>query len=131
MNLLLALIQYLVDNSICAGDGIDCFRDFVPEEPIEMVSFVEYAGDPVSAFMDAVHRSVQVRVRTADAESANAKAWAVCKAFRASHEDLRINFSDDLWGQVYVRQTPFKLLQDKSNSTTYCFNLGITTNILD
>lgn len=131
MTLLEALIEYCVSKSVLVGDGEDSFRDFTPEAPDNVVVFHEYAGDPASQFTSAVHRSVQVKVRNKGAEAARSKALQVCNLFRTEAEDLRIDFSSTLWGQVYVRQLPFKLSQDESDRVTYCFNLGITTNILE
>lgn len=131
MSLLLTLVEYLVERGICIGDGEDCYRDFMPEEPDHAVVLHEYNSDDLSQFTDQVHRSVQIKVRDRDATVAREKAVAVCKAFRSNREDRRIDFSDTAWGQVYVRQTPFKLLQDEAGRVVYCFNLGITTDILE
>lgn len=131
MTLLEALIEYGVRHDILVGDGDDSFRDFMPESPNDVVVFAEYAGSPISVLIDAVHRSVQVKVRNSDAEKARAKAVQLCNIFKSSSESLRVDFTESLWGQVYIRQTPFKLAQDESDRITYCFNLGITTNILE
>lgn len=131
MSLLEVLIEYCVSNGVLVGDGEDSFRDFMPETPDAVVVFHEYAGGPVSPFTTHVHRSVQVKVRDVNAEAARTKALNVLNLFRSDTESLRVDFSEDLWGQVYIRQLPFKLQQDGSNRVTYCFNLGITTNILE
>lgn len=131
MSLLLNLIEYGMSNGVLIGDGVDSFRDFMPEVPDSVVVFHEYSGDPVSPFTTHVHRSVQVKVRDISAEAARTKALAVLKIFKSDTESLRVDFSESLWGQVYIRQLPFKLQQDSGNRVTYCFNLGITTNILE
>lgn len=131
MSLLNLLIDYCVAKGILVGDGEDSFRDFMPETPDSVIVFHEYSGSPVSPFTDGVHRSVQIKVRDTSAEAARAKALQLLDVFKANTEDRRVDFSDDLWGQVYIRQLPFKLQQDSSNRVTYCFNLGITTNILE
>lgn len=131
MGLLLSIVQYFVDKGVCIGDGEDCFRDFMPESPDTVVVLHEYQGDPISPFTTNVHRSVQVKVRSRYAEDARSKAAQICEVLRDATEDRQIYFSDSTWGQVYIRQTPFKLLQDESGRVTYCFNLGITTNILE
>lgn len=130
MTLLEALVTYGVAKGVLVGDGEDSFRDFMPEAPDNVIVFHEYAGDPVSPFTTSVHRSVQVKVRNKEAASAKAAAWQLLSIFRSDSESLRVDFTDSLWGQVYIRQTPFKISQDESDRVTYCFNLGITTNIL-
>lgn len=131
MTLLEALIQYCVDNGVLVGDGDDSYRDFTPETPDTVVTFAEYSSDPVSPFIDCVHRSVQVKSRSRDAEAARVKALQILDVFKSDTESLRVDFSNTLWGQVYIRQTPFKLEQDTAGRVVYCFNLGITTNILE
>lgn len=131
MTLLELLVSYGVAKGVLVGDGIDTFRDFMPPAPDSIVVFYEYAGDPVSPFTNHVHRSVQVTVRDKNADAARAKALQIVGIFKSSAEDLRINFSEDAWGQVYVRQMPFKVDHDESDRTVYCFNLGITTNIIE
>ena len=131
MTLLELLIEYAVSKGVLVGDGEDSFRDFMPEVPDYVVVFHEYAGDAVSPFIDSVHRSVQIKVRDKSASVAHDKAWQLFGIFRTAKEDLRIDFSNTTWGQVYVRQTPYKLSQDTSDRVTYCFNLGITTNVLE
>lgn len=131
MSLLLLLIEYGVSKGVLVGDGEDSFRDFVPESPDNIAVFSEYNGAPLLNVIDSVHRSVQVKVRNKDAEAARSKAVQVMNIFKAETESLRIDFAEGYWGQVYIRQTPFKLSQDESNRVTYCFNLGITTNILE
>ena len=131
MSLLLTLINYCKTSGVLIGDGEDAFRDFTPESPDAVVVFHEYAGDGITPFMSVVHRSIQVKVRDKSAEAARTKALEVLNLFKSDTESLRVDFSEDLWGQVYIRQLPFKLQQDASNRVVYCFNLGITTNILE
>lgn len=131
MTLLEALVAYCVSKGALVGDGEDAFRDFMPESPDDIVVFHEYKGDPVSPYTEHVHRSVQVKVRAKTSEAARGKALQIFKLLKSDTEDLRVDFSDTLWGQVYIRQTPFKLQQDESDRVIYCFNLGITTNILE
>lgn len=131
MNLLEALVAYGVAKGVLVGDGEDSFRDFMPEVPDNVVVFHEYTGSPVSQFTDSLHRSVQVKVRALGATDAKAKIWRLFDIFRSTSEDLRVDFTSELWGQVYVRQPPCKLSQDTDGRVTYCFNLGITTNILE
>ena len=131
MSLLEALVAYCVSKGALVGDGEDSYRDFMPEVPDAVVVFHEYMGSPLTPFTDSVHRSVQVKVRDTNAEAARTKALKVLEVFKSETEDRRVDFSEDLWGQVYIRQLPFKVQQDGSNRVTYCFNLGITTNILE
>ena len=129
MTLLKDIVEYLTSLKLIQGDGVDTFRDFKPETPDNIISLHEYQGDPVSPYTDVVHRSVQVVVRNKSAEQAHRLAIDLYKAFVSEDDTLRIDFTDGRWGQVHVRQTPYKFSQDESDRTHYGFNLGITTTI--
>lgn len=129
MTLLEDIIQYLKTLGLVAGDGEDAFRDFLPEAPDNIVSVYEYNSDPVSAFTDVVHRSVQVIVRNQSAADAKKLSDRIFKAFSNYDNSQRLDFTSTRWGQVHIRSTPYKLSQDENNRTKYAFNLGITTTI--
>ena len=131
MTLLEDITTYLTELGLVAGDGIDVYRDFKPEAPDNIVSLHEYKGDPVSAYTDVVHRSVQVVVRNRSAVEAQRLAVRLYKAFVPADETLRVDFTATRWGQVHVRQTPHKFLQDESDRVHYGFNLGITTTMTE
>lgn len=127
MSLLEDIVEYLKSNSLVEGDGVDTFRDFQPEAPDNTISLHEYTGDPISPYTDVVHRSVQVIVRDKSATAAKRKADQIFKAFRNHDGTQRIDFTPTRWGQVHLRQAPFKIKQDDKNRIHYGFNLGITT----
>lgn len=129
MTLLEDIVAYLTELGLVQGDGIDTYRDFKPETPDNIVSLHEYKGDPISPYTNVVHRSVQVVVRNKSAAEAQALAQRLCKAFISSDETLRVDFTPTRWGQVHVRQAPYKFSQDESDRIHYGFNLGITTTI--
>ena len=125
--LLLDIVTFLTANNAVAGDGIDTFRDFVPEKPDNVVALVEYTGSPKVFYEEAINRSVQVSVRDTDADAARRKALEIFKLFQS--ENSIVVFTPDRWGQVYLRQAPFKSGMDSSDRVTYAFNMGITTSI--
>lgn len=131
MSLLEALVAYCVTNGALNGDGVDAFRDFTPEAPDSVIVFHEYASDPIPPDASYVHRSVHVKVRDKSAEAARDKSLQVMSTFVATTDSRRIDFTDTLWGQVYIRQAPFKISQDELDRVSYGFNLGITTNIFE
>ena len=125
--LLLDIVTFLADNKIVQGDGVDAFRDFTPEAPDSLVALHEYKGDPAVAYDPNVHRSVQVTARDKDADVARQKALRIYKLLTS--DNLIVHFTPDRWGQVYLRQPPFKIGQDDNDRVTYGFNIGITTTI--
>lgn len=125
--LLLDIATYLASRGLVQGDGIDVFRDFYPEEPDDVVVLYEYKGDEVLPYEDKVNRSVQVAVRSPDADTARTKALSIFKALQS--ETCLIYFTNDRWGQVYLRQSPFKIKIDENSRAVYGFNIGVTTTI--
>lgn len=125
--LLLDIVTFLADNGVVQGDGVDAFRDFTPEAPDSLVALHEYKGDPAVAYDPNVHRSVQVTARDKDANVARQKALRIYKLLTS--DNLIVQFTPDRWGQVYLRQPPFKIGQDDNDRVTYGFNIGITTTI--
>ena len=118
---------YLATKGLVAGYGIDCFGDTLPTEPDNVVSLQEYAGEPFTPYVDVVHRSLQVLVRNTSPEEAKGLANNIHKALQSPN--LCIHFTTERFGQVYLRQTPFKLKEDENDRVIYCFNIGITTTI--
>lgn len=127
-SLLLDIVIFLTSAGVIEGDGVDTFRDFVPEAPDHVITVSEYKGSPVVPFEIVTHRSIQITVRDRKANLAREKSLELFKAFRnAMKEDGRIDFTDTRWGQVSLRQTPYRLSTDSSDRVTYGFNMGITT----
>lgn len=128
--LLLDIITFLTAKGVVMGDGINAFRDFIPEEPDSLVALIEYRGDPTIPVDPAVHRSVQVSTRDKDADLARQKALEIFKVFVDNQDETRrIDFTATRFGQIYLRQPPFRYKTDENNRVYYCFNIGITTTI--
>jgi len=129
--LLLDIIQYFVNNNLAEGDGIDCFRDFSPEEPDNVIVLYEYQGMPPSEYddIDVVHRSVQVTVRDIDPDNARAKALSLYNSLNVKECSKRVDFTNERFAQVTLRQTPFKISMDENDRSIYGFNIGVTTTI--
>lgn len=125
--LLLDIALYLINNGVAQEDGVDIFRDFSPEEPDNVIVLYEYKGSDIVPYEEKVHRSVQVSVRDIDADIAREKALSIFKLLQS--DTHVVHFTNDRWGQVYLRQTPFKIKIDNNARTVYGFNVGITTDI--
>lgn len=123
--LLLDMVLYLKAKGLVVDDGIDAFRDFTPESPDSAVMLHEYKGTAAFQHEPAVHRSVQVSCRSKQADDARRKALDIYNSFVS--ENLIVQLTETRWGQVFLRQPPFKIERDSLDRTTYGFNLGITT----
>ena len=128
--LLLDIVLFLTSEGVIEGDGIDAYRDFIPEMPDCLVAITEYKGSPEVPYEPSVHRSVQIAVRDIDADTARSRALEIYKTILdARQENCRVDFTDERWGQVSLRQSPFRLRTDSLDRVTYAFNMGITTTI--
>lgn len=127
--LLLDIINYLVSNEVAVGDGIDCFRDYSPESPDSVIVLYEYSGGASVAFDDTTQRSIQVTVRSSDPDYARDKAIEIFNLFRVKECAKRVDFTATRWGQVTLRNTPFKIKVDENDRFIYGFNMGVLTTI--
>lgn len=125
-----AIAEYLQDKDLIAGEGIDTFFDVFPDEPNNIVVIYEYGGAAtMQPFDDTEHVSLQISARCTSAAAAKAKATDICNALASFGESRLVKFTDSRYGQVYIRQRPFKLRTDDKNRSIYGFNIGVTTAI--
>lgn len=125
MSLLLDIVKYLIDKHVVTADGADAFRDIMPDTPDNVVVLREYQGDPGVYYDTLVNRSVQISVRNVDADTARSKALSIYNALYSSN--TIVAFTTTRWGQVHLRQTPFKIMTDLNGRAIYGFNIGVTT----
>lgn len=124
--LLLDIVRYLEAEGIVKGDGIDAFRDFEPTAPDSILVLTEYQGQGPTPYDDLVHRSVQILVRGTDPTETRRWATEVYNSM-AQGRGKKKKFTQDRWGQVYLRQPPFKIKVDEQGRSYYGFNVGIST----
>ena len=126
MDLLEAIIDYIIVAGYATVKDTDIFKDTAPVSPDELVAVYEYNGTAPAAFTDMSVRSVQVTVRAKKSSVAKMKIWDI---YRAMHrEDLMIT----LGGKpclISMRNTPMKIGVDEKHRNIFAFNCGITTNI--
>ena len=75
-NLLLDLANFYIiyASDVVTADGVDIFRDNMPDDPNNCVGLFEFEGVP-SDVSDVTNRSVQVMVRNTDYETARIYTW--------------------------------------------------------
>lgn len=128
MSLLLEdVLQFVVDNGLYTGLGVDAFWDKLPDKPDTCIAVFEYSGFAEVPYETAVHRSVQIVCREPSASLAKASATRVHDLIRSSLDETGVIYLNGRFTQTSIRQTPFKLNEDKESRVTYGFNLGITT----
>lgn len=133
-DLLLDLIEYLQEEGLVTGDGIDAFRDHMPDSPDRLIAIQEYPGAGSSTGVDTTRRSLQVSVRS-DSDNpswAKEKCWEIYNLLDTPLDqvhDLRehITMISDRWMVISPRQTPFKSSIDNNARVIYSFNMGVTT----
>lgn len=123
--LLLDIVLYFKAHNAVLGDGIDCFRDYAPEKPDAAVVLYEYQGAPKVLHEDTTHRSIQVTVRDIDPDTARKRALELYNLL--DKQNLIVQFTPERWGEVSLRQTPFRIKTDANNRAIYGFNIGVTT----
>jgi hypothetical protein len=128
-NLLIDLKDYLI---IYASDGntdygVDVFIDNLPDSPDNCTALLEYAGQ-VDFISNAVNRSIQIRVRNTDYQTAQDYINSIYNVLYNPESDIRIiDFTATRWGIVAARNYPYLLNRDDKNRCNFVFNLGIVT----
>jgi hypothetical protein len=127
--LLLDIVQYFVSLGLAEDDGVDCFRDFSPEDPDEVIVIYEYGSSAPTSFDALVKRSVQITTRSRDPDVAREKAIKLYNSLKTYDQANRIDFTSSSWGQVTLRNAPFKIKIDENDRFVYGFNVGIATTV--
>lgn len=125
--LLVDLESYLIANNFATVDGVDIFRDFLPDAPDNIVAVYEYAGLPGGVGVDTQLRLVQINVRNTSYSEARQKIHAIYNLFHVP-EDPLIQITPTRWSICQPRQVPFQRDRDNQGRVTFTFNMGITTH---
>lgn len=122
-NLLLDLGNYLIAQGIATTDGVDLFRDSMPDAPNCVTVLYEYSSGVPTFVAD---RSVQIIVRAETYEAARQASW---RAFSKLYDPLEpvMHINTNRWIIVSARNGPTKLQIDAHGRTLFVFNLGICT----
>lgn len=132
-NMLKDLAEYLIiyASDVVSQLGVDIFIDKMPDSPDSCVSLNEYEGE-VSFTGNNVLRSVQIKLRDPDYNSARSNLWEIFTILYDPENDKRFISIDstDLtrWIQVSPRSAPYELEKDSMGREIFIFNMGINTN---
>jgi len=125
-NLLLDIGAYLIANDLVTADGVDFFRDALPDEPTNVVAALEYPGLPTNIGDESCDRNVQIKIRNKSYEQARIKSNDIFKLLD-NPDDKIVNLTAARWCIIRAKQSPYKLSVDNAGNTVFVFNLGITT----
>lgn len=126
-DLLLDMINYAIEQEVVTEDGVDIFRDFMPDEPDNCVALIEYPGE-VAFINNMLNRSIQVRIRNTDYVNGKVKAIAMYDVLYQPESEIRIvDFTATRWGIVKAREYPYLLNRDERDRYIFTFRLGIVT----
>lgn len=132
-DLLLEIATYLNEENKVEGDGVDTFRDFMPESPDQAISLYEEPGQGTFYGAGGAARKVKVLVRGShdDPDWARVKVWEIFNTLDIPDRiiDTReTHHAAKLWGVFKALYTPFKLKTDENGRDIYIFTLGVTTH---
>lgn len=128
-NLLLDLANFYIiyASDVVTADGVDIFRDNMPDDPNNCVGLFEFEGVP-SDVSDVTNRSVQVMVRNTDYETARIYTWELFNLIFKPEDDVRIvDLTSSRWGIISARTNPRFLKRDESGRSVFLFILSIVT----
>jgi len=127
-NLLKDIADYLIiyASDVVTENGVDMFRDSMPDQPDNCVALNEYVGD---VGFDIDLRSIQVKVRHTSYEQARINICKIFKLLYDPEKDVRfIDINETRWIQVSPRNAPYELNKDDTGREIFIFNMGVLTN---
>lgn len=125
-DLLKDIEQFLIIAGKATADGLDIFRDNLPDAPDKVIVLSEYDGLAASFGSEALDRSVQVLVRASTYTEARRTCWELYGALVDPIAPIK-DFTPIRWGIVSGRTSPRKMNIDSQNRIAFVFNIGITT----
>ena len=130
--LLEKITEYLVNQDVVQGSGIDIFRDFLPDSPSKVIVLHEYGSPRGTVGSEALIRRIQIEVRTSaeDPMWGRDKIWELFRILAPIEgiiDGREENPSTDLWMVVLPLQSPYKVRVDDSNRWMFSFNINTIT----
>jgi len=104
---------------------IPFFYDTFLDSPDFAAALFEYQGQSAPPKVEGVSRSLQLNVRDKNSVLARNKIQEMYNLLEA--EGSIIYVTPERWGQITLRQPPFKMRIDEKGRTYYCFNFGLIT----
>lgn len=101
------------------------FYDTMEADPDFAVAAYEYTGASPPGGIAGVLRSIQIVVRDKSVKTARIKINELYASLEKA--GTIIHLTEERWGQITLRQPPFKYQTDERGRTYYCFNLGLNT----
>ena len=134
-NLLLDLVTYIItyasdpDGMLATVDGVDIFRDWMPDSPNNAIALMEYPGTSATV-SNADERNISVQVRNESYEKARKKIWAIYNLLYDPENDIRVidAITATRWVIVNARQAPFSLPKTDDGRFIFIFNMGVISS---
>lgn len=119
------IVNIIIEEQLAEAADVDIFKDFIPENPDDIVVVSEYSSLAVVPFANASVRSIQILCRAKSASKAREKCWKIFDSFLSKLPMTTIGGRTCV---LALRNAPFKIEVDKKNRHLYVFNMGITIN---
>jgi hypothetical protein len=125
--LLVDLENYIINLGLATADGVDIYRDYLPDTPDAVITLYEYSGEPFANGVDGMLRMIQILVRAKSYAGARLLSWSLYNAFHTPDDYIHTLGGKE--ALIRVRSTPLKMLADETSRVTFTFNMGVTTQL--
>lgn len=99
------IITYLTDLGVVSGYEVDCFINYFPEEPANIVAIFERPGLGTRKQVDCITRKFEIYVRNTDPVNGNAKIFEIFNALDKDDE-TSVDLTADRWAVITAQNTP-------------------------
>lgn len=121
--------SYFKTKALITDDGVDYFRDQIPDSPDKAVACFQYGGSS-DTFGDAsMLVAVQVNVREVTYSKARKLIYSLYNAVQvpADADSQIIQLTANRYALIETLQPPFKTELDEKNRTIFKFNMNVVT----
>lgn len=125
MDVLEAVIQYIVQKRVCLAKDTDIFKSYIPDDQNNIVSLHEPISYNYNSYTGMNTRRVQILVRNLSIREATKKCWDIFHLFDGEEEAVVIN---GVTIPFVIKSTPSKKYSDDKGRHHVQFDINFVVN---
>lgn len=126
--LLQSIVAWAIEKGLATEDGVDVFRDYLPNDPDAVLVFKEYDATTAPADRMIANRMLQALVRDVTPELAKERCDNLYEAF-FDHPEIVRTLENGRWGLFLPTSPPLQLGRDDNDRVRYVFNFSVITRV--
>lgn len=116
------LMNYLISKNLATEEDVDIFRNYIPDNPDDVLCVMEYQGRNLGHFDNVSQHSIQIFVRGLDVEQ---RIWNIYNQLCQDAMNLEV---PDHCCEITMKHPPFKINRDNRGRFEWVFNFFMLVN---